>query len=95
MCYKIPSWNEGMNNVIRCTLKCVCLNFINAVICVTNQNGIHKEIKRGLNSGNACCHSVQNLLYLCMLSKNVKIKMYKNVILIVILFGFKTWSLTF
>jgi hypothetical protein len=29
---------------------------------LTNQNDIHDEIKSGLNSGNACYHSVQNLL---------------------------------
>jgi ribosomal protein S2 len=29
---------------------------------VTNQNLIQKEIKRRLNSGNACYHSFQNLL---------------------------------
>jgi hypothetical protein len=29
---------------------------------VTNQNLIQEEIKRGLSSGNACYHSVQNLL---------------------------------
>jgi hypothetical protein len=29
---------------------------------VTNQNLIQEEIKRTLNSGNACYHSVQNLL---------------------------------
>jgi hypothetical protein len=29
---------------------------------VTNQNYMHKEIKSGLNFGNACYHSVQNLL---------------------------------
>jgi hypothetical protein len=29
---------------------------------VTNQNVIQEEIKRRLNSGNACCHSVRNLL---------------------------------
>jgi hypothetical protein len=29
---------------------------------VTNQNLIQEEIKSGLNSGNACYHSVQNLL---------------------------------
>jgi hypothetical protein len=40
---------------------------------VTNQNLIRKEIKRKLNSGNACCHSVQNLLSSRLLSKNIKI----------------------
>jgi hypothetical protein len=29
---------------------------------LTNQNDIHDEIKSRLNSGNACCYSVQNLL---------------------------------
>jgi hypothetical protein len=37
---------------------------------VTNQNLIQKEIKRRLNSGNACYHSVQNLLSSHLLSKN-------------------------
>jgi hypothetical protein len=29
---------------------------------LTNQNDIHDEMTRRLNSGNACYHSVQNLL---------------------------------
>jgi hypothetical protein len=56
---------------------------------VTNQNLIQEEIKRRLNSGNACYHSVQNLL-----SKNIKIRIYKTVILPVVLYGCETWSLT-
>jgi hypothetical protein len=36
---------------------------------VTNQNLIQEEIKRRLNSGNACYHSVQNLLSSRLLSK--------------------------
>jgi hypothetical protein len=40
---------------------------------VTNQNFIQEEIKRRLNSGNACHHSVQNLLSSRLLSKNVKV----------------------
>jgi hypothetical protein len=53
---------------------------------VTNQF-IQEEIKRRVNSGNTCYHSVQNLLYFCLLSKNLKIRMYKTVILSVILYG--------
>jgi hypothetical protein len=34
----------------------------------TNQNLIQEEIKRRLNFGNACYHSVQNLLSFCLLS---------------------------
>jgi hypothetical protein len=35
---------------------------------VTNQNPIQEEIKSRLNSGNACCHSVQNPMYSSFLS---------------------------
>jgi hypothetical protein len=38
----------------------------------TNQNLIQEEIKRRLNSDNACYHSVQKLLYSLLLSKNIK-----------------------
>jgi hypothetical protein len=41
---------------------------------VTNQNLIQEEIKRRLNSGNACYRSLQNLLSSCLLSRNLKIK---------------------
>jgi hypothetical protein len=61
---------------------------------VTNQNLIEEEIKRRLNSGNACYHSVQKLLSSCLLLKNVKVRTYKNVILPVVQYGCETWSLT-
>jgi hypothetical protein len=44
---------------------------------LTNQNDIHDEIKSRLNSGNACYHSVQNLLSSRLISKNLKIKIHK------------------
>jgi hypothetical protein len=61
---------------------------------VTNQNLIQGEIKRRLNSGNACYHSVKNLLSFCLLSKIVKLKIYKTIIFLVVLYRFETWSLT-
>jgi hypothetical protein len=57
---------------------------------VTNQNLIQEEIERRFNSGNACYHSVKNLLSSRLLSKNVKIKMYKTIILPVVLYGCET-----
>jgi hypothetical protein len=39
---------------------------------ITNENLIQEEIKRRLNSGNACYHSVQNLSSSRLLSKNIK-----------------------
>jgi hypothetical protein len=61
--------------------------FCNTILLVTNQNLIQDEIKRRLNSGNACYHSVQNLLSSRLLSENLKI-MY------VLLYGCETCSLT-
>jgi len=63
-------------------------------ITLTNQNSIQEEIKSRLKSGNACYHSVQNLLSSRLLSKNLKIKVYKIIILPVVLYGCETWSLT-
>jgi hypothetical protein len=60
---------------------------------VTNQNSIQEKIKRRLNSGNACYSSVQNLLSSHLLSKNVRIRIYKTIILPVVLYGRETWSL--
>jgi hypothetical protein len=56
---------------------------------VTNQNLIQEKIKR-LDPDNPCYDSVQNRL----LSKNVKIRIYKTIILPVILHGCETWSPT-
>jgi hypothetical protein len=43
--------------------------------------------------GNACYHSVQNLVSSSLLSKNLKIKIYRTIILPVVLYGCETWSL--
>ena len=48
---------------------------------LTSQNSIAEEIKSRLRSGNACYHSVQNLLSSRLLSKNIKIKIYRTIIL--------------
>ena len=45
---------------------------------LTNQNSIAEEIKNRLRSGNACHHSVQNLLSSRLLFKNLKIKIYRT-----------------
>jgi len=58
-----------------------------------NQNSIQEEIKSRLKSGNACYHSVQNILSYSLVSKNLKIKIYRTIILPVVLYGCETWSL--
>ena len=58
-----------------------------------NRNFIAEEIKRRLRSGNACYHSVQKLLSSRLRSNNLKIKIYRTIILPVVLYGCETWSL--
>jgi hypothetical protein len=91
-----PHWNAGKDHDI----KIVNRSFENVSqfkylgTTVINQNFIQDEIKRRLNSGNACYHSVQNFLSPGLLLKNVKIRIYKTIILPVVLYGCETWSLT-
>ena len=61
---------------------------------LTNQNFIQEEIKTSWKSGNACYHSAQNLLCCSLQSKNIKIKIYRTIILLVFLYGCETWLLT-
>ena len=51
---------------------------------VTKQSSIQEEIKSRLESGNACYHSMQNLLSSIVLSKNIKIEVYRTIILPVV-----------
>jgi len=61
---------------------------------LTNQNSIAEEIKSRLRSGNACYHSVRNLLSSILRSKNLKIKLFRTIIFPVILYACEAWSLT-
>jgi hypothetical protein len=47
-----------------------------------------------LRAGNACYHSVQNLLSSSLLPKSVKIKIYRTIILLVVFYGCESWSVT-
>jgi hypothetical protein len=60
---------------------------------LTNQHSIQEKIKSRLKSGTASCHSVQSLLSSSLLSKNLKIKIYRTIILPV-LYGCETWLQT-
>ena len=54
---------------------------------LTNKNSIQEEIKSRLKLGNACYYSAQNLLSSSLLSKKLKIKIYRTIILPVVLYG--------
>jgi hypothetical protein len=70
--------NRSSENVV--LIKCFGMTPI-------NQNLIPEEITMRLNSGNACYHSVQNLLSSCLLIQNIKIFIHKSIILPVVLYG--------
>jgi hypothetical protein len=58
----------------------------------TDQHCMHREVKRGLNPGNACYHSVQSLLSTCLLFGNIKVKIDRTIILPAVVYGCETWS---
>jgi hypothetical protein len=84
--------NHGMEIADRCFENVAQFRYLGTTI--TNQNLIQEEIKSRLNSGNACYYLVQNLLSSRLLSKNIKIRIYKTIILPVVLCDCETWSLT-
>jgi hypothetical protein len=61
---------------------------------LTDQNCMQEDIKSRLNSGNVCYHLVLSVLSPRLLSRNVKVKINKTIILPVVLYGCETWSLT-
>ena len=61
---------------------------------LTNHNSFQEEIKGRFKSGNACYHSVQNLIFSTLLFKNFKIRVYKTIILPFFLYECETWLLT-
>ena len=77
---------------------CSLLKFIDFTICEKAFKYLATsslfEIKCRLKLGNACYHSVQHLLSSSLLSKNLKIKIYRTIILPIVLYGCETWSLT-
>jgi len=60
---------------------------------LTIQKSSQEEIKSRLKPGNACYHSAQNHLSSSLISKNLKVKIYRTVILLVVLYGCETWPL--
>jgi hypothetical protein len=66
--------NEGQNQDIQTAISTSehVTQFEYLETTLTSQNLIKEEVRR-LNSVNACYHSVQNLLFSRLLSKNAKI----------------------
>ena len=61
---------------------------------VINQNSIHEDIQCRFTAENSCFYSVQTLMSSRLLSMNLKIKIYKTIILPVVLYRCEAWSVT-
>jgi len=57
-------------------------------IKIANESFKNQDCSHGLNMRNACHHLVHHLLSFHILSKNMKIKIYKTVILLVGLYHY-------
>jgi hypothetical protein len=79
----------GLNSDILCSERVEEFKYLGTTL--TNQNSIQEEVKSRLKSGNACYYSVQNLLSSRLLSKNLKIRIYRTIILPVVLYGCESW----
>ena len=88
--------NSGQNHNIKVDNKTFELvgPFKYLATTLTNQNSFQEEIKIKLKSGNTRYHSVQNLLSSNLIPKNINIKIYRTIILLDVLYGCETWSLT-
>jgi hypothetical protein len=64
-------------------------DFKNLGTTLTNQISIQEEIMNRMKSRNTCYHSVQNLLSFSLLSKKLKTKIYKTVMLPIVCMGGK------
>jgi hypothetical protein len=90
---KLIHQNEGQNH----NIKIANGSFENVMfrcfgMTLTNES-CNKKIRK-LSLGNVWCHSVLKFMSSCLLSKNVKIKTFKKLILPAILSGCEYWFIT-
>jgi len=87
--------NAGRSHITKIDNSCeITEEFRYLGTTLANQNSIQEEIKSRVKSVNVCHLSLQHFLSSSLLSKNIKIKIHRNIILPVLLYGHETWSRT-
>jgi len=94
----VPSFrfkqSKGCVCILPCKIQMTMENAYATILSLLNSMVFYSILKYRLKLGNACYYSVQNLLSTRLLSKNLKIKIHRTIILPVVLYGCETWSLT-
>ena len=70
---------------------CFLLCFIDLMTCNIfrqSKHCVHEEINRRLSSQRAWYHSGQNLLFSCLVCKNLKVRFYITVIMPAVVYGY-------
>jgi hypothetical protein len=92
MCHEEYAENNNTRTANRSYENVVNLKYLGTTL--THQNLIQAEIKRRLNLYDTFYHSVQNIYSSPLLTKSVRIKIFKTIILPVVLYGCEAWCLT-
>jgi hypothetical protein len=86
MClHQNPVQQQQIKTVNRCLENVTKFKYENLGTTVINRNLILEKMERSLYWRSACCYSVRNLISSHLLFKNIKIKLYKIIILPLIL----------
>jgi hypothetical protein len=91
-CNQMIGQNHTTKTVNRSTENVAKFKYLRTTL--TDQNCMQQVMNGSLNLENAYYHSVQSLLSSCLLSTNINVKIHKTIVLPVVLYGCKTWSLT-
>jgi len=95
--YTVISWEQDAGRIHRIKIYSSSFEMMDEFKCLgtvwTNKDLIQEEIKSWSKWGNDCYLSVQNLLSFSLLSRIIKINLYRTIILLVVLYGCETWSL--
>jgi hypothetical protein len=70
----------GQNHYTKVANKCLenVAEFKKMEMTLIQKDSIHKQIKHSVNMDNACYLAIQNILSSCLLSENVKIKIFST-----------------
>jgi hypothetical protein len=89
-CDQQAGQNHNTTSVHKSSERAEQVNYLGTTL--THENSIQEDMNCRPKSGNACHHSVKNLLTSSFLSRNITTKIHKTLILLVVFYGCETRS---